>query len=75
MKITDNHPKTTILRHEGKKTFNPLDVTNLALQLAKRPDGSIERELFTDCCQLAFDALALAQSQIASIQDNRTDVL
>lgn len=60
--------KTTLIKHEtNRNALSPYQVSELALELARLPDGSINRASFSDCCDQAFDTLAKLQARITSL--------
>jgi len=63
-----NHPtRTTLIKHESNRNaISPYQVTGLALELAKLPDGTIDRDVFALCCDQALEILLNLQSKLAS---------
>jgi hypothetical protein len=73
MKTTPD--RTTLIKHEtNRNSFSPYQVTGLALELAKLPDGTIDIENFQARIDLAFDVLVKLHAKIAhlSAQEDST---
>jgi hypothetical protein len=66
MKTTPD--RTTLVKYEtNRNSFTPYQVTGLALELSRLPDGSIDVENFQARCDLAFEVLVKLHARIAEL--------
>lgn len=63
--------KQTIIKHERSTRGTPLSlalISNLALDLARLPDGTIDRSSFPECFETAFRILTAYDQKLCELQ-------
>lgn len=76
MRTTTAPPsKTTLIKHESNRnSVAPYQITGLALELAKLPDGTIDRVQFASCCDQAFEILTNLMTRLQTNDLNTNSV-
>ena len=65
MKTDQKQTRKTVIEHiASPKTITAYQVTELALELSKTAHGTIERSIFKENCELAFETLCEIQAKL-----------
>ena len=71
--IDRSQKKETTIKHlAAPKMITCFQVTGLAIELSRSPDGTVNVENFTKNVQLAFDTLSNLQSKLDALQTNHS---
>jgi hypothetical protein len=68
-----NFAKRLKLSRSTVKTITPFQVTGLAIEFSRQPDGTISLNEFEANCERAFAILTKFQAKLDSIQTNEDE--
>ena len=68
--IERNPKRETVVKHVSSKSISSYQVTGLALELSRKPDGTVGLGAFRENADAAFNALVEIQSKIDALKPN-----